>query len=210
MEYNTTRGDMMFREYGRSVKKIIENVCNLPEGETRKDAAQAIITMMGLVSGMSLRDDVSYHKLWDHLMLMSDFKLADAWPFEATELENLKERYKGENKGKSERLPYKNTNIGIRQYGEYLQSMLKHLKDVPDGAEYNELVMLVAQQAKRDYLMWNGELSDDNIIVDQISRMSGDERVEAMLRDKPIVVSSNSLPIETTTKKKKKKKKNNF
>lgn len=210
MEYNTKRGDMMFREYGRSVKKIIDDVCELPDGDTKKEASQAIITMMGLVSGLSLRDDVSYHKLWDHLMLMSDFKLASAWPFEAKELETLKERNSGEKQEERERLPYKSGEIKIRQYGEYLQSMLKNLSEVPDGEEYNELVKLIAQHAKRDYLVWNGELSDDNIIVDQMVRMSGDERVEMLLRDRPIDVPNGTMPIDIiSSKKKKKKKKNN-
>lgn len=201
----------MFREYGRSVKKIVDDVCNLPEGETKKNAARAVITMMGMVGGMSLRDDVSYHKLWDHLMLMSDFRLAEAWPFPAEELESLKARHSVDESETRHRLPYKNANIGVRQYGEYLQSMLEHLKEVPDGEEYKSLVTLVAQQAKRDYLVWNGELSDDNIIVDQMVRLSGDSRIEGLLRDKPIIVPNGTLPVETATpKKKKKKKKNNY
>lgn len=201
----------MFREYGRSVKKIVDDVCNLPEGETKNNAARAVITMMGMVGGLSLRDDVSYHKLWDHLMLMSDFRLAEAWPFPTEELESLKARHSVDESETRERLPYKNASIGVRQYGEYLQSMLEHLKEVPDGEEYKSLVTLVAQQAKRDYLVWNGELSDDNIIVDQMVRLSGDSRIEGLLRDKPIVVPNGTLPVETATpKKKKKKKKNNY
>ena len=93
----------MFREYGRSVKKIIDDVCKLPDGDTKTEAAQAIITMMGLVGGMSLRDDVSYHKLWDHLMLLSEFKLESAWPFEREELEHLKARQNAGSEQQKER-----------------------------------------------------------------------------------------------------------
>ena len=207
MEYNTKRGDMMFREYGRTVKKLIDDVCKAPEGETKNEAAKAIVTVMGLVSGLSLRDDVSYHKLWDHLMVMSEFKLESAWPFGQDELALLKERQNGGETAKAERLQYKNTKIGSRQFGEYLESMLRHLKELPDGEEYDALVSLVAQQAKRDYLVWNGELSDDNIIVEQMVRISGDERINAHLKDKPIVVPGGTLPVETSAKKKKKKKK---
>ena len=69
------------------------------------------------------------------------------------------------------------------------------------------LVTLVAQQAKRSYLVWNGELSDDNIVVEQMVRISGDERLREYLIDKPIVVPPNTLPIETAPSKKKKKRK---
>lgn len=210
MEYNTNRSDMRFREYGRSVGKIIENVCELPEGETKNEATQGIITVMALVSGMSLRDDVSYHKLWDHLMVMSDFKLRGAWPFGDEELEKLMSRENEAEKEKKERLPYKDSTIASRHYGEYIEAMLHNLKSMPDGDEYNDLVTLIAQQAKRDYLVWNGELSDDNIIVDHMLRVSGDERIDALLRDKPITVPNGSLPVETTGQKKKKKKKKNY
>lgn len=207
MEYNTKRGEMMFREYGRTIKKIIDNVCATPESEERKEAARAIVTSMAQVSGVSLRDDVAYHKLWDHLMILSDFQLESAWPFEQAELEQLKVRHSGESSVKAERLPYKSTAIGSRHYGEYLESMLKHIKDIPDGEEYMSLITLVAQQAKRSYLVWNGELSDDNIVVEQMARISGDERVMAYLKDKPITVPNNTLPIEAPPTKKKKKKK---
>ena len=138
MEYNTNRKDMRFREYGRSVEKIIENVCKLPEGEKKKEAAQSIITVMALVSGMSLRDDVSYHKLWDHLMIMSEFRLREAWPFDAEELTRLEEREKETDKSVKEKLPYKDSSIASRHYGEYIEAMLHNLKDVPDGDEYKE------------------------------------------------------------------------
>ncbi|MBO7488871.1 MAG: DUF4290 domain-containing protein [Bacteroidales bacterium] len=207
MEYNTKRGDMMFREYGRTIKKIIDNVCETPEGEERNEAARAIVTAMAQVGGLSLRDDVVYHKLWDHLMIMSDFRLESAWPFGQEELEQLKERNNTTGEVKRERLPYKNRVIESRHYGEYLESMLRHLKDIPDGEEYNTLITLVAQQAKRSYLVWNGELSDDNIVVEQMARISGDERVLEYLKDKPITVPHNTLPVETSPTKKKKKRK---
>lgn len=210
MEYNTQRGDMQYREYGRSVKKIIESVCELPDGETKDEAAKGIVSMMAVVSGLSLRDDVSYHKLWDHLMVMSDFKLSSAWPFGEEELVKLQNRQNEEGNSGKERLPYKSTKVSSRHYGEYVEAMLHSLKAMPDGEEYNDLVNLVAQQAKRDYLVWNGELSDDNIIVEYMVRVSGDSRIDALLRDQPITVNSVSMPVESTTPKKKKKKKKSY
>ncbi len=207
MDYNTNRGEMLYREYGRTIEKIIEKVCATPESEERNEAARAIVTSMAQIAGLSLRDDVVYHKLWDHLMIMSGFVLESAWPFGQEELAQLKERHETTENSKAEKLPYKDRTIGSRHYGEYLESMLHHLKDIPDGEEYRMLVTLVAQQAKRSYLVWNGELSNDNIVVEQMVRISGDERLREYLIDKPIVVPPNTLPIETAPSKKKKKRK---
>ena len=209
MEYNTKRGDMQYREYGRMVKKIIDQVCDVEEGEPRNEATRALVAVMGQVSGLSLRDEVSLHKLWDHLMILSEFRLASAWPYSQEELESLRQRASEETNAPQERLPYKNTQINRRHYGAYLESMMRQLKQTPDGEEYDVLASLVAQQAKRAYLVWNGDLSDDNIIVNQMAQTSGDERLTERLIDKEIYVNSASLPVEPVAGKKKKKKKRN-
>lgn len=199
---------MAYREYGRSIEKMIEKVCATEEGEPRREAAKAIVTMMGTMSGVSLKDDVSYHKLWDHLMRMSNFKLEDAWPFEMEELQKMKEENRVWNEGGGKtKLPYSDGKISVRQYGEYLEKILKKLKTLPDGEELKELVMQTAQQAKRDYLTWNGDLGDDSIIVDWMAETSGDERVRTILAGTPIVVPQNTMPTDITHTKKKKKKK---
>lgn len=207
MEYNTKRGDMQFREYGRTVKKMIDKVCEVEEGDARNEATRALVSVMGLVGGMSIRDEVSLHKLWDHLMVLSEFRLASAWPYSQEELEHLKQRASEETYHPDKRLPYKNTQISRRHYGAYLESMMRQLKQTPDGEEYDTLATLVAQQAKRSYLVWNGDLSDDNILVNQIAQVSDDERVKERLLDKGIYVNHASLPIEPVQGKKKKKKK---
>ena len=207
MEYNTKRGDMQYREYGRSVMKMIEQVCAAEDGEPRNEATRALVGVMGQVSGLSIRDEVSLHKLWDHLMVLSQFRLEKAWPYSQEELQSLKQRATQEQQRPTQRLPYKNSQIDHRHYGAHLEKMMQQLKEMPDGEEYEALSLLVAQQAKRSYLVWNGELSDDNIVVQQMAQVSDDARVAEKLTDKPIYVNPATLPIEPVATKKKKKKK---
>ena len=207
MEYNTARCDMEYREYGRTIKKIVESVCSYPDGEQKDEATRAIVYSMALVANVSVKDDIAYHKLWDHLMVLSSFRLDHAWPFSEEELQELKKRVLTDEQMPAERLAYKNDQISSRYFGANLEKMLKKLKNFPDGEEYENLVNLVAQQTKRDFLVWNGELADDNIIVDNMERLSGDPRVGKLLRDKEIIVPQNTLPVDTTTNRKKKRKK---
>lgn len=207
MEYNTNRGKMSYREYGRTVEKLIEKVSRMEDGEQKDECSRAIIFVMAQVGGLSVKDEVAYHKLWDHLMIMSEFKLEHSWPFSPEDLQQLKDNVANPKSKPDTRLPYKDSGIKYRQYGAYLESMLNKLKDIPDGEEYDALVTLVAQQTKRSYLMWNGELSDDSIIVNQMTKISGDERIASRLEGKEITVPQGTLPIEVTAKKKRKKKK---
>lgn len=207
MEYNTKRGDMMFREYGRSIEKLIQNVSLMPDGENKDEAAKAIVYSMSIVSGLSIKDDLSYHKLWDHLMVMSSFRLENSWPFSQEDLEKLKQRASIEDDKPTEHLPYRDAKIRIRQYGANLDAMMCRLKEMPFDDEYCELVTLIAEQTKRSYLAWNGDISDDSIIVDHVARLSDDERVREVMEGKKIVVQPGSIPTDITEKKKKKKKK---
>ena len=59
MEYNTKRGDMQYREYGRNVKKMVEFVCGLEESEKKNQAVRSLVNVMGLVSGLSIKDDAT-------------------------------------------------------------------------------------------------------------------------------------------------------
>ncbi len=210
MEYNTKRSNLLYREYGRNVKKMIEYVCAIENEEKRSRAVVAVADMMARVAGVSINDSVSAHKIWDHLMVMSEFKLDGDWPYGAEELTELKKRTQegGEYK-QTERLAYNNSHISNRLYGAYLEQMMKKLGNIEEGEEYEALITLVAQQAKRNYLVWNGELSDDDIVVNQMAKVSGDPRVEALLKGKGITVFSGSLPTdaERNGKRKKKKKK---
>lgn len=207
MEYNTKREHLQYREYGRNIKKMIDYVCSVEDDEKRKRATRALVGVMGQINGMSLRDEVSLHKLWDHLMVLSSFRLEASWPFTAEELERLKQRVQADPTTHRERLAYKNTHISRRHYGAYLDMMVRKLSHVPDGEEYDTLSTLVAQQAKRSFLVWNGELSDDNIVVNQMEQISGDERLPQRMLNRPIYVNHASLPLEQPQPAKKKKKK---
>ena len=45
---------MLYREYGRTIEKIIEKVCATPESEERNEAARAIVTSMAQIAGECL------------------------------------------------------------------------------------------------------------------------------------------------------------
>ena len=50
MEYNTTRNQMVMREYGRHVQKMIEHVLTIEDPERRQRNAQSVIELMGFPS----------------------------------------------------------------------------------------------------------------------------------------------------------------
>lgn len=81
MEYNTTRNKLVIPEYGRHIQRMIEQTCLIEDREMRNLHAQSIVNVMGTMLP-HLRDVVDFkHKLWDHLFIISNFKLDVDSPF---------------------------------------------------------------------------------------------------------------------------------
>ena len=110
LEYNTERGKLLISEYGRSIQKMIEVAVAEPNKEKRQSIANEIIRLMGQLNP-HLRDVVDYkHKLWDHLFVMSDFKLDVDSPYPMPTKESLLQ--------KPDALNYPQSRIKYRFYGK--------------------------------------------------------------------------------------------
>ena len=85
---------MVLPEYGRNIQKMVEYTINLEDRDERNKAARSIISIMGNLNP-HLRDVSDFkHKLWDHLAIMSDFKLDIDSPYETPVPEILFEKTK--------------------------------------------------------------------------------------------------------------------
>ena len=65
----------MLPEYGRHVHQMVDYLMSIHDRDLRNQQARAVIEVMGNLNP-TLRDTADFkHKLWDHLFIMSDFKL---------------------------------------------------------------------------------------------------------------------------------------
>ena len=88
-DYNTRRPQMVIPEYGRNIQKMVEHAINTTDREERNKIANAIISVMGQLNP-HLRDIADFkHKLWDHLFIISDFKLDVDSPYPIPEKEEI-------------------------------------------------------------------------------------------------------------------------
>ena len=160
MEYNTQRKKMELPEYGRSVQNMVDHALTIEDRAERQRCANTIINIMG---GMfpHLRDVPDFkHKLWDHLAIMSDFKLDIDYPFDIVKKEDLVV--------KPEKLEYPNGALRYRHYGRFLEGMIKKAIEVENEGEKKQLINLLAIQMKKDLNNWNKEGIEDQKIVDDL------------------------------------------
>ena len=164
MEYPTLQGKLIMSEYGRNVQQMIEHALIIEDREERTRCVNTIINIMGSLFPY-LRDVNDFkHKLWDHVAIMSDFKLDIDYPYEIVKKEEMYER--------PETIPYKNSRIRYMHYGRNLEEMIERVSDYPDGDTKNELIRLIANQMKKCFLTWNKEVVDDRKIFDDLRELS--------------------------------------
>ena len=164
MEYNSQREALVIPEYGRHVQKMIEFACTIKDREERNNAAKAIVMVMGSLNP-SLRDIVDFkHKLWDHLFIISDFKLDvdSPYPVPTTQITKLKPK----------KVPYPKHQIKYKYYGKTMELMIDAIRKMEEGPAKEQTVKTIANFMKLQYLSWNRDTVDDTVIFDHLKELS--------------------------------------
>lgn len=155
---------MLLPEYGRSIQNMVDYCCTIPDKAERQRCANSIITTMGNMFPQ-LRDAPDFkHKLWDHLAIMSDFKLDIDYPFEIIKADNLVV--------KPDRIPYPTKKIRYRHYGEIIADLIAKACAMPEGEERDSLVALICNHMRKDYVLWNKDIIDDSKIDEDLQEYS--------------------------------------
>jgi hypothetical protein len=163
-DYNTSRKKLAMPEYGRNIQNMVDLLLKIEDRETRNKAAKSIVEIMGNLYPY-LRDVPDFkHKLWDHLAIMSGFKLDIDFPYDPPSLEILKEKPK--------RVPYLQSDLKYRYYGKTMSLMIKKAIEYEDGPEKDILIYQLANHMKKSYLTWNKDTVDDTIIFEDMANMS--------------------------------------
>lgn len=156
---------MALPEYGRSVQNMVDHALTIEDRAERQRCANTIVNIMG---GMfpHLREVPDFkHKLWDHLAIMSDFKLDIDYPYEIVRPDYLNV--------KPDRIPYSSDKIRYRHYGRAIEQLIQKAVEMPEGEERDQLIALTASHMKKDYITWNKDTVEDQKIYDDIYEMSG-------------------------------------
>ena len=205
MEYNTQREQLKITDYGRNVAKMIDYAKTIADREERTQMAHVIVETMALVNP-KVKERTDYrHILWDHLMLMADYALDVDCPYPVNRMEGEEMKPKA--------IGHRDSKIRYRHYGRALEDMIRAVAEMPEGEEKSVLTQQIAHTMKRQYLQWNRDSVDNDLIREQLSELS-DGRVslspDFQFRDSKIYLDAMAAVVakkEAGEKKKKKKKK---
>ncbi len=162
MEYNTKQKRLPLPEYGRSVQKMVDHALTIENREERQTCAETIVRIM---RSMFPELPDQERKLWDHLAIMSDFKLDIDYPCEVIKPEEFHVA--------PERVPYRNSEIRNRHYGRIVEEMIAHALTLEEGEEKSCFIELILIQMKKNYIAWNKDGVEDKKIIDDLKSYTG-------------------------------------
>jgi hypothetical protein len=164
MEYNTTRNHLIMSEYGRHVQKMIEHVLTIEDPERRQANAYAVIELMGFLNPHLRNVEDFRHKLWDHLFLISDFKLEVKSPYPIPTRESLSER--------PDPLPYPKRHPKFSHLGKNLEKIIDKALKEDDQEKRAGFANAIAYYMKLAYSNWHKEMVHDDGIQAELSNIT--------------------------------------
>ena len=164
--YNSQRKKLLLPEYGRHIQNMVDQLCEIKDRDLRTAQAYAVIDVMGNLNN-NLRDTPDLrHKLWDHLFIMSDFKLDVDSPYPTPSSESLK--------SVPEPIPYPQGNIAYKQYGRNIRNVIELIKASDNEEERLYLAQNVARFMKVKSYEYNQEFPSDEVIINDLRLFSDD------------------------------------
>ena len=167
MEYNTTRNHLVIREYGRHIQKMVEYVLTLEDREKRQKNAYALIELMGFLNPHLKNVEDFRHKLWDHLFLISDFKLDVDSPYPIPTRETLK--------AKPDQLAYPKRYPKYNHLGKNIEIVIDKALKEEDSEKRQGFANAIAYYMKLTYSNWHKELVHDDNIQTELSSITKGE-----------------------------------
>ncbi len=159
LDYNTSRKKLEMPEYGREVQKLVDHALTIADPKERQACAETIVKIMQRVSPQASRDAEARRKYWDHLAIMSGFKLDINYPVDIEQAKQISE--------KPQPLSYSQQRIPVRHYGALIFELMDKLKTMPAGSERDKLAETTANQMKRSLMTFGqGAVNDEKVAED--------------------------------------------
>ena len=164
LDYNTQREKLILPEYGREIQNMVDYAVGLKTKAERQRCAETIVAIMGRMTPQNREATDQKQKLWDHLAIMSDFKLDIDYPFDVSEAKKIAT--------KPEPMSYPMKKIPVKHYGSLIFELFERLKNMPDGPERNELIRQTANQMKRNLMQWSHGSCDDEKVASDLAKFT--------------------------------------
>jgi hypothetical protein len=163
-DYNTVRPRLILKEYGRNMQKLVEHIKTIEDKEKRSESAKVLVELMKLINPSVKDTQETAQKLWDDLVIMSDFDIDIDAPYPQPEPEILTK--------KPQRLGYKSSEIRFKHYGRNIELLIKKAIEIEDPEEKEAAIIHIGRLMKSFQNAWNRENVDDFTVIKDMQILS--------------------------------------
>lgn len=164
LDYNTEREKLAMPEYGRNVRRMVEQLKDIEDKGKRSEQARAVIRVMEILNPYVHGEENWEHKLWDHLFVISGYDLDVDSPYPMPQPEERAQA--------PEIIPLKKKPIRATHYGRNIESIIDLISEEEDGDRKTAMIRSLAVYMRQQYLIWNKDSVADETIFNDIEKLS--------------------------------------
>ncbi|MCM1373244.1 MAG: DUF4290 domain-containing protein [Bacteroides sp.] len=156
IQYNTEKPHLTMPEYGRAIHDMVAHCLTIADRQERQACAQKIVYVMANLEQERLVNPETQAKLWNHLALLSNFRLDIDYPVEIlTQSETCTH---------PSPMPLPQKRILHKHYGHIVEEALNILTKMPDGEKRNTLVCQTADRMRQNLFTWTPDtMSEEKV-----------------------------------------------
>ena len=165
IEYNTQRPGMALKEYGRNIHNMVKNLLEVEDKESRNEQAKNLVELMKQFIQPGLKENIDLaHKVWDDLFIISNFKLEVDSPFPKPDESVLTKR--------PDPIEYSYSHPVYRHYGKNIELLILQICALENEQEKDNAIIYIGRLMKNFYSQYNKEFVEDEVIKEQLERLS--------------------------------------
>lgn len=166
LTYNNQLKQLALPEYGRNIQNMVDYCLTIEDRDERTACASEIVeTMVTLFPPQGGDLDAYRQKLWDHVVIMSNFQLDVDFPYERTDPTIYAEKPEPVPPSRPGAKPF-------RHYGSLIPRLIETASQMEEGDERDALVNLIANQMKKTLMEAKLESASDHRILSDLRQMS--------------------------------------
>jgi hypothetical protein len=163
-DYNTSRKQLILKEYGRNVQKLIEASGTVENREERNLRVQSVLKLMAILDANNTHNAENIQKRWDDLFIISNYTLDVDSPYPMPEKSSL---------NKPLQLPtYTKQPIKFKNYGRNVERLIQKAVCTEDQEEQVKMVIGIVRLMKTFSNEWNNDNVDSDTLLTNIKRMA--------------------------------------
>ena len=166
LEYNSTRDNLAFSEYGRCIQKMVQHAKTIPDREERTRFVASIVELINFMHPTTKSVSEYKQRLWKNVFKMANYELDVDTPTGEIPTED-------DNALRPDKVPYPQHEFNWRHYGYNIRTMIDKAMQMEEGPVKKGFVETILSYMKLSYRTWNKEhFVNDEIIISDLAVMS--------------------------------------